>query len=187
MGSTNGAGGKLNVFALVIYIPDPLGRFLDDLRVELVPSYKPHAHVSVLPPRALSISSGQGCGHARQLAAEFAPFEIELGDVEVFEATKVIYLSVKKGHSELREMYGAVSCGCLEYREVYPYHPHITLAQEFLHDDVERLADIARERWRGWRGPRSFRADTVTFVQNTVNNEWIDLAEIALGAAQPVR
>jgi len=28
---------RLNVFALVIYIPDPLGRFLDDLRRELVP------------------------------------------------------------------------------------------------------------------------------------------------------
>ena len=43
-------GQRLNVFALVVYIPDPLGRFLDDLRRELVPHYNPHAHVSVLPP-----------------------------------------------------------------------------------------------------------------------------------------
>ena len=46
---------RLNVYALVIYIPDPLGRFLDHLRRELVPAYKPHAHVSVLPPRPLFV------------------------------------------------------------------------------------------------------------------------------------
>ena len=46
---------RLNVFALVIYIPDPLGRFLDDLRRELVPGCNPHAHVSVLPPRPLAV------------------------------------------------------------------------------------------------------------------------------------
>ena len=44
---------RLNVFALVVYIPGPLGVFLDELRRELVPHYNPHAHVSVLPPRPL--------------------------------------------------------------------------------------------------------------------------------------
>lgn len=46
---------KLNVFALVIYIADPLGGFLDDLRRELIPHYNPHAHISVLPPRPIPI------------------------------------------------------------------------------------------------------------------------------------
>ena len=45
---------RLNIYALVIYVPAPLGRFLDDLRRELVPTYKPRAHVSVLPPRPLA-------------------------------------------------------------------------------------------------------------------------------------
>jgi hypothetical protein len=49
------AEARLNVFALVIYIGDPLGRFLDDLRRELSPQCNPHAHVSVLPPRPLSV------------------------------------------------------------------------------------------------------------------------------------
>ena len=43
----------LSQFALVAYIPDPLGRFLDDLRVELTPDCKPRAHVTILPPRPL--------------------------------------------------------------------------------------------------------------------------------------
>src|ERR1035438_9490908 len=46
---------RLNVFALVIYIHDPLGSFLDDLRRQLVPGCNPHAHVSVLPPRPLAV------------------------------------------------------------------------------------------------------------------------------------
>ena len=37
---------RLNVFALVIYVPGPLGKFLDDLRRKLVPGCNPHAHVS---------------------------------------------------------------------------------------------------------------------------------------------
>jgi hypothetical protein len=45
---------RLNVFALVIYIPGPLGLYLDELRRDLVPDYDPHAHVSVLPPRTLA-------------------------------------------------------------------------------------------------------------------------------------
>ena len=64
---------RLNVFALVIYIPDPLGRFLDDLRTELVPGCNPHAHVSVLPPRPLAVdwqvAERAGEGVRRQLDA----------------------------------------------------------------------------------------------------------------------
>ena len=44
----------VNSYALVSYIPDPLRRFLDDLRRELVPGCVPAAHVTVLPPRPLS-------------------------------------------------------------------------------------------------------------------------------------
>ena len=40
-------------FALVAYIPDPLASFLDNLRLELTPACKPHAHVTILPPRPL--------------------------------------------------------------------------------------------------------------------------------------
>src|ERR1039458_6592237 len=42
-----------SLYALVIYLSDPLGGFLDDLRLEMVPGCNPHAHISVLPPRPL--------------------------------------------------------------------------------------------------------------------------------------
>jgi hypothetical protein len=40
----------------------------------------------------------------------------------------------------------------------------------------------AKEIWEAYRGPRSFRADRAAFVQNTLGNCWIDLAEFSLGA-----
>src|SRR6266568_5456909 len=87
---------RLNVFALVIYIPDPLGRFLDDLRRELVPGCNPHAHVSLLPPRPLGVD-WQVAGEQVRTSAENRPaFEITLERVRIFPVTNVIYIDLGK-------------------------------------------------------------------------------------------
>ncbi len=79
-----GEGQTVGQFALVAYIPDPLARFLDDLRLELTPGSKPHAHVTILPPRPLDGDLG---GTLRQIAEDIkgaAPFRIELAEIENF-------------------------------------------------------------------------------------------------------
>jgi hypothetical protein len=173
---------RLNVFALVIYIPDPLGRFLDDLRRDLVPACRPHAHVSVLPPRPLAVDWHSASEQVRTLTDGWAPFEIELGEVEIFPVTDVIYIEVGAGSEELRRMHTAMNSGSLEFREPFRYHPHVTLAQEIAHGDVAPIHEQARHRWRDYKGPRSFRAERAAFVQNTLDNCWIDLAGYSLGA-----
>src|SRR3954451_17717479 len=85
---------RQNMFALVIYIPEPLGRFLDDLRRELVPHYNPHAHVSVLPPRPLKVGWETASDEARALIEGMAPFDVELTSIEMFERTEVIYIGI---------------------------------------------------------------------------------------------
>jgi len=176
------AGEGLNVFALVIYIPGPLGRFLDDLRRELVPHYNPHAHVSVLPPRPLGVDWQAASDEARALVEGSAPFEIELTELQVFPVTEVIYLEVGAGTSDLRRMHGAMNAGSLAFEEPFRYHPHITLAQELPHENVPAMHDLARRRWTEYQGSRSFRAEHAVFVQNTMTDCWVDLAEYALGA-----
>jgi 2'-5' RNA ligase len=171
-----------NVFALVIYVPDPLGRFLDDLRRELVPHYNPHAHVSVLPPRTLSVGWETASGQARALTESRAPFDVELTSVGVFPVTDVIYLEVGAGSQELHGLHSEMNAAALECSEPYPYHPHITLAQDIAHECVTEMDELARRRWAEFRGPRTFRADRAVFVQNTHDNCWIDLAEYTLGA-----
>ena len=173
---------RLNVFALVIYIGGPLGLFLDDLRRELVPSYNPHAHVSVLPPRVLAGDWMEASNQARALIEGWPPFEVELTDVNIFPATNVVYLEIGKGAPELVNMHRAMNQGPLEFDEPFAYHPHITLAQETPVDSVASVYAEARRRWQEYSGPRTFRADHAVFVQNTLNNCWIDLAEYHFGA-----
>lgn len=172
----------VNQFALVIYIPDPLGRFLDDLRRELAPGCVPHAHVSVLPPRPISRPWQLVSEEARACACEFAPFDVEAGGMNVFEATEVVYLEVIRGGEELCRMHAALGCGDLQFDEPYAYHPHITLAQEIPHEELPAVVEMARRKWGEYSGPRWFRAEKATFVQNTSRNRWIDLAEFSLGA-----
>ena len=173
---------RLNVFALVIYIPDPLGRFLDELRQGLVPSYNPHAHVSVLPPRPLTVDWSVAAGQVRSLTGAWAPFEIELTDIGIFPLTDVIYIQLGAGAAELSRIHTAMNSGSLGFHEPFPYHPHVTLAQEIPAGEVDSVCETAVERWRDYRGPRTFRADRAVFVQNTLQNCWIDLAEYSLGA-----
>src|SRR5438552_13824132 len=92
---------RLNVFALVIYLPDPLGRFLDDLRRELVPGCTPHAHVSVLPPRPLAGDWQVAREQVRSLAASWKPFDITLNGIGMFPVTNVIYIELGRGAAQM--------------------------------------------------------------------------------------
>jgi 2'-5' RNA ligase len=172
---------RLNVFALVIYLPEPLGRFLDDLRCELVPNDKPHAHVSVLPPRPLAVDASVASEQVRALTESWSPFEIELTSIEVFPVTNVIYLELGAGAAELRKLHSAMNAGALAFDEPFLYHPHVTLAQELMSADVAAAHATARRRWENYPGKRSFRAERAVFVQNSLHNVWLDLAEFGLG------
>jgi hypothetical protein len=172
---------RLNIFALVIYIPDPLGRFLDELRRELVPHCDPHAHVSVLPPRPLAVDWREASAQAQALVESWTPFDIELGPIHRFQVTDVVYLNVGAGAAELRRMHTAMNASVFEFHEPFPYHPHVTLAQEVTHDSVARVEDLAMRRWRAFAGVREFRAERAVFVQSTLSGRWIDLAEYSMG------
>ena len=172
---------RLNVFALVIYIPGPLGKFLDDLRRKLVPGCNPHAHVSLLPPRPLQVDWPEASDQVRAVLDRWDPFEIELTGVRVFPETEVIYIEVGDGASELCRMHVAMNTGRLEYRDPFPYHPHITLAQELPSERVTEINQLAQRLWSEFPGPRRFAADRAVFVQNSRSNCWIDLAEYELG------
>ena len=171
-----------SVFALVMYLPDPLGRYLDDLRRELAPCCNPHAHVSVLPPRPLAVEWQVAAGQARALTEAWAPFDIELAGPEIFPVTDVIYLEIGAGAAELRRMHAALNAGALKFDEPFEYHPHITLAQDIPQQEVPAVYELARRRWQEYGGSGVFRAERTVFVRNMLDNCWIDLAEYSLGS-----
>jgi len=172
---------RLNVFALVTYIPGPLGQFLDDMRRKLVPGCNPHAHVSLLPPRPLAVDWPVASEQVSRILNSWNPFEIELTGIDVFPVTEVIYLEVGRGAAELRQVHQAMNAGPLEFHEPFPYHPHITLAQELPRDKVAATGEMARRLWDEYTGPRRFPAERAAFVQNSLDNYWIDLKSYSLG------
>jgi 2'-5' RNA ligase len=170
----------INQFALVSYIPDPLGRFLDELRLRLVPDCKPHAHVTILPPRPLCGEPEEAASEIRRLADDFSPFTVKLGNIAKFPISDVIYIELASGKEDLKKMYKAMNCGPVSFCEAFSYHPHITLAQNLPPDQVGILFERAREAWDSCPHDRSFRVETLSFVQNTSVCRWIDLREFTL-------
>jgi hypothetical protein len=177
------AEGSVNIFALVIYVPDPLATFLDDLRRELVPHCNPRAHVSVLPPRPLAVEWTLASAQVRSMMEVWSPFEIELTDIRTFPATDVIYLELGDGAAELHRLHDAMDSRFLAFHEPFAYHPHVTLAQEIPQAQVASLFERAAARWKEYDGPRRFRAERAVLVRNTLPDCWIDLAAYALGVA----
>ena len=101
--------------------------------------------------------------------------------VEVFPVSDVIYVGIGRGREEMERMHAGLNVDGLKFPEPYPYHPHITLAQDLKGDEVDELARVARTRWAESTVPKTFRVDEVFFVQNTRRKEWLDLGESALG------
>ncbi len=175
------AADRINSFALVCYIPDPLAGFLDRLRQELVPNCFLRAHVTILPPRPICTSPEEAWKVVQAMAPSFRPFEIELNHIEVFPVSDVIYIGISAGQKELEEMHAALNMDGLCYTESFPYSPHVTLAQDLQSDEVDELARVARIRWSEFSFPKKFPVNEVLFVQNTRRNQWIDLGQSKLG------
>jgi len=182
----DGHGQTLGHFALVSYIPNPLARFLDRLRSDLTPGCNPRAHITALPPRPLFHDVKETVCQIAEDSRGIPPFWIELGGVQVFEASHVIYIEPARGAREIRELYHALNAGPLQYEECFPYHPHITVAQDLPPEDSRRLVSIARERWAQYEGPRGFLLSSLSFVQNVAPDIWADVAAIPLAMPVPV-
>jgi 2'-5' RNA ligase len=173
---------RINSFALVSYIPEPLAGFLDRLRQELVPNCFLRAHVTLLPPRSVT-APDQAWNEIKHHIPHFPPFDVHMTDVEVFPVSDVIYINIGMGSKELRGVHDALAIGALHFREQFEYHPHVTLAQELKPDELDELVAVARARWAEFKDSRCFRVEKAVFVQNTRCDDWIDLGECVLGRA----
>jgi 2'-5' RNA ligase len=180
---------RINSYALVSYIPGRLGDFITQLRQDLVASCVARSHVSILPPRPLSVDPEIVSDQIRASLVPFSPFELDMPRIRVFEQTSVIFCEVGTGRDELIELHDAMNTNGLAYDEPFEYHPHVTLAQGFDPKDLPAIYEMAVSRWRESAPSSRALIETVTFVQNTAQNVWIDLHECELRglATLPVR
>ncbi|HYP05813.1 MAG TPA: 2'-5' RNA ligase family protein [Bryobacteraceae bacterium] len=180
---------RINSYALVSYIPGRLGDFITELRQDLVTGCVARSHVSILPPRPLSVSPEAVAEQIRAGLMPFAPFELDMPRIGVFEQTSVIFCEIGSGREELLELHDAMNTGGLSFDEPFEYHPHVTLAQGIDRDKLPGVYEKALRRWKESAPPSQVLIENVTFVQNTVGNVWIDLEECELRglATLPVR
>ncbi len=170
---------RINSFAVVAYLRGPLADFIDTLRAELVPGCDSHAHVTILPPRPIQADPDAAAQLISRRVDGFSAFPIEATRIRVFPITQVIFADIGAGTDELRDLHRMLNVDELYFDEPFEYHPPRTLAQGLQPEEVHNRFELADRRWHEFqrRHSRHFTVDTLTFVQNTAGNRWIDLAE----------
>lgn len=181
-------------YALVAYVRNPVGEFVESLRKELHPEL-PHlaAHVTLLPPRLLVGSESSALETMEELCKDVDPFEVSLGEVETFiPVTPTVFIRVAHAAYRMRELHDRLNVNALACREEWPYMPHLTIVKMGAEDQAQHAYRVARTRWAEFEASRCIEVRDLVFVREEAQNKWADLAEIPLGhrligAADPVR
>jgi 2'-5' RNA ligase len=170
-------------YALVAYVKNALGEFVEGLRRELHPAHA-HlpTHLTVLPPRPLQGSEEDAIAMLRRLSAAVAPFEVELGEVESFlPITPTVFIRVSYAGYRMRELHDLLNKEGLAYTEPLPYMPHVTVAKLDNNDQAREVLATSKTRWANYDGSHRISVNHMTFVRGNAHT-WTDLAGIELAA-----
>ena len=170
-------------YALVAYLKNAAGGFVENLRRELHPDL-PHlaAHLTILPPRILQGSESSALQVLERICGSEEPFEVTLGDVETFvPVTPTVYIRVQGAASQMTELHSKLNTEALAYEEQWPYIPHLTIVKMSSEKPAQTAFETARERWAQYAGSRRILLERLTFVREDHENCWIDLAPVRLG------
>jgi hypothetical protein len=170
-------------YALVAYLKNPAGGFVENLRRELHPDL-PHlaAHLSILPPRPLRGSESSALQILERICGNEEPFEVTLGDVETFiPVTPTVYIRVLGGAARMIELHSKLNTEALEFQEEWPYIPHLTIVKMSIEQPARKAFEIAGERWAKNIDSRRILLEKLTFVREEVEHCWVDLAPVPLG------
>jgi 2'-5' RNA ligase len=170
-------------YALVAYVKNPVGEFVESLRQELHPEL-PHlaAHVTLLPPRFLSGTEAAAVETMEELCKDVEPFEVSLGEVETFiPVTPTVFIRVAHAAYRMRELHDRLNVKALTCREEWPYMPHLTIVKMGAEDQAQYAYRVARTRWAEFDESRCIDVRDLMFVREEAQYHWVDLAEIPLG------
>src|SRR5215467_1977513 len=156
-------------YALVAYVRNEVGEFVENLRRELHPEL-PHlaAHVTLLPPRLLSSSEPAALEVLERHCKEVEPFEVSLGEVETFiPVTPTVFIRVAHAAYRMRELHDLLNIDGLKTE-----------------DQAQYAYRAARTRWAEFEGSRSIEIRDLTLVREEAHHRWVDLADVSLEGAR---
>lgn len=169
-------------YAVVAYVRNSVGHFVEDLRRELFPEHG-HlpAHVTVLPPRYLQGTEADAVAMLTEQLRAVEAFQIKMGQVETFiPTTPTVFIRVENHAHRFRELHEDLNNGPFHCSEQWPYMPHLTIVKMPEIPQAETALAVSRERWERFSGPRTASITDFTFVRESAAHHWTDLATFAL-------
>ena len=131
---------------IAVDIPEPWGEFLTrrraaagDPRAADVP-----AHLTLLGPTEIPPDSlPEVEEHLAAVAAKHLPYTLHLRGTGTFRpVTEVVFVAVAAGISECERLATAIgSLPVLRREHRFPYHPHVTVAQDVAPEALDRVYD----------------------------------------------
>ncbi len=130
---------------VAIGIPEPYTTELQGWRERLG---DPHAadippHVTLLPPTSFSTRDLAGVErHLQSIAERGRPFVIHLRGSGTFRPlSPVVFVTLAQGISDCEQLEAKVRSGVLARKVSFPYHPHVTVAQDLPEASLDRAFD----------------------------------------------
>jgi 2'-5' RNA ligase len=169
------AAPRWGCFALVSYIPDPLGSFLQGLREILPNTDSSEAHITLLPPRRLKLPVEIASKQARTILRRFPPFDVELSKVRRFPETKFLYLDLGEGNSVIHDLHDALNKGDLFDAEEFEFRPHLTLGGPVSPGALDSAQQQAEITWNAEHCAPRFTIEEVVCLwssPDSAQGEW---------------
>jgi 2'-5' RNA ligase len=119
---------------VLITIPEPHAtvlsgwrRHVGDPQADLIPP-----HVTLLPPTHVRPEDVEAIEtHLREAGRGVDPFPMHLFGTGTFRPlSPVVFIQVARGLAECEVLEKSIRCGPLDRELDFPYHPHVTVAQE---------------------------------------------------------
>lgn len=181
-------------FALVSYTPEPLRSWLMTLRESLPVEANSEPHVTILPPRPLTVGPDEAQQKIASVLDSCPRFEIQLSEICAFPETNVLYLDVNEGAETLHKLHSQLNAGEFYFQECFDFHPHVTIGGPVPPAELETVSSKAAEAWRTALCPARFEIQEVSFVSIQANEArrtwrrlWTQKLNANTPAAKPIR
>jgi 2'-5' RNA ligase len=137
-------------------------------------------HVTLLPPTAVPAHALPDVeAHLADAAAEHHPFVMHLSGTGTFRpVSPVVFIQIATGVSDCEVLESRIRRGVLARDLQFPYHPHVTVAQDIADDEL----DVAYDGLAGFIA--RFRVEGVVLFSRDPDGRWQWRKEFPLGGAE---